>query len=141
MHDYKIIFAMVETSGNGNVDEGEVFVSNEFIAEHAQETLIDYISETHLINATVTTDADIDLKKPELIIRPKGSYYNMIINSNYGGNKYDQYMKRITLDNRYCIELNEGLTHRYMIFRRKGSNNEVYVYKMLSFRAGFYDTC
>lgn len=123
---YRMIYALLEKVGNiegGNTNGREIFISKEFTGT-VNATEIKNITEEDIFTASEIIDTERRFTKSGLLINPSTDHYTISSASNVLelGEKRDQFIKRIILNEGVDSSLDEGLDYRVACFGNKTTN-------------------
>ena len=121
---FKMIYALlekVEDEANGNTEGREIFISKEFIGV-VNPTDIENITEEDISAATEIVDTEKRFTKNSLLISPSNDHYSISQSHSELGEKRDQFIRRIVLNESINSRLDEGLDYRIACFGNVASN-------------------
>lgn len=121
---FKMIYALlekVENEASGNTEGREIFISKEFTGI-VNPTDIENITEEDISAATEIVDTEKRFTKNSLLISPSNDHYSISQSHSELGEKRDQFVRRIVLNESINSRLDEGLDYRIACFGNVASN-------------------
>ena len=121
---FKMIYALlekVENETDGNTEGREIFISKEFTGV-VNPTDIENITEEDISAATEIVDTEKRFTKNSLLISPSNDHYSISQSHSELGEKHDQFIRRIVLNESINSRLDEGLDYRIACFGNVASN-------------------
>lgn len=115
---YKMIYALlekVENTTDGNTEGREIFISKEFTGT-VNATEIENITEEQISTASEIVDTERRFTKNSLLVSPSDDHYSVSQNHSELGEKRDQFIRRIVLNEGTDSRLDEGLDYRIACF-------------------------